>query len=285
MARIDGRAKKFDGTPVDYVSIFNWVDGKCIAQLTPNSTGNWVYPYNTNSTIGVTYVADGCEPLTHGPYILTASPLENGLILNYSFNGDLQDGSIRAVDGIKTGDVSFVAGRKAGTQALRFVDGVVKTSTPLVIGSDKITISCWLKLGGFVNPQQLFFGGDIVNSIGSYYIMINNTTAPSLDLISNNRSVPSGNHASTLRRLTDANWHHFLFEIDRGSSEVSRLYLDSVKLSLEVRANYPQSGNFGDFVLNIGKDGSTHPFEGLMQDVKVYNRILTAEERTALFNE
>lgn len=68
MSKLQGRAKKFDGTAIDYVSIFNWLDGKCIKQVVPNDTGNWSYDYFTNLKIGITYVADGCEPITHGAY-------------------------------------------------------------------------------------------------------------------------------------------------------------------------------------------------------------------------
>lgn len=65
---ITGRAKKFDGTAIDYVSIFNWADGKCIAQVIPDDMGNWTFSYYQTLIIGITYVADGCEPITHGAY-------------------------------------------------------------------------------------------------------------------------------------------------------------------------------------------------------------------------
>lgn len=68
MSRIEGRAKKHDGTAIDYVSIFNWIDGKCIAQVKPNDLGAWKYDYFVDLNIGITYIADGCEPVTHGPY-------------------------------------------------------------------------------------------------------------------------------------------------------------------------------------------------------------------------
>lgn len=78
MSAITGRAKKHDGTPIDYVSIFNWDDGKCIAQVTPNAAGDWSYPYSNNLRVGITYVADGCEPITHGAYnfIVPWTPLK-----------------------------------------------------------------------------------------------------------------------------------------------------------------------------------------------------------------
>lgn len=68
MATITGRAKRFNGAAIDYVLIFRWEDGKCLGRSIPNSAGNWSFNYDTNLMVGITYVADGCEPLSHGPY-------------------------------------------------------------------------------------------------------------------------------------------------------------------------------------------------------------------------
>jgi len=69
MTWLRGKAKKYDGSPIDYVSIFNWPTGECMAQVQPDEMGNWKYDYYTDLNIGITYVADGCEPITHGAYI------------------------------------------------------------------------------------------------------------------------------------------------------------------------------------------------------------------------
>lgn len=68
MSVINGIAKKYDGTAIDYVSIFNWSDGKCIAQVIPDITGAWEYEHNRSLNVGITYIANGCKPITHGPY-------------------------------------------------------------------------------------------------------------------------------------------------------------------------------------------------------------------------
>lgn len=68
MSEITGTALRYDGLPVDYVSIFNWEDGKCIAQVIPDAEGGWTYEYDASLKIGITYVSEGCEPLTHGSY-------------------------------------------------------------------------------------------------------------------------------------------------------------------------------------------------------------------------
>ena len=68
MATINGRAKRFNGATIDYVLLFSWKNGKCLSKVIPNAAGNWSFDYSTNMIVGITYVASGCEPITHGPY-------------------------------------------------------------------------------------------------------------------------------------------------------------------------------------------------------------------------
>ena len=68
MATITGRAKRYDGTAIDYVLLFQWKTGQCLGKSIPDSAGNWSFEYDTNLIVGITYVADSCEPITHGPY-------------------------------------------------------------------------------------------------------------------------------------------------------------------------------------------------------------------------
>lgn len=88
MSKIEGVAKKFDGTAIDYVSIFNWSDGTCRAQVVPDAAGNWKYYYFGDESVGLTYIADGCEPTTHGSYLLIYDA-SNELIINGNFDVDL----------------------------------------------------------------------------------------------------------------------------------------------------------------------------------------------------
>lgn len=68
MATINGRAKRYDGNPIDYLLIFGWATGQCISKRIPDAAGNWSFEYNTNMLVGINYISDGCEPVTHGPY-------------------------------------------------------------------------------------------------------------------------------------------------------------------------------------------------------------------------
>lgn len=77
MSNITGRAKRYDGSAIDYAMLYDWDKGYSIAKITPNASGVWSYGYYRDMKIGIAYVADGCEPITHGPYIFVAewSPL------------------------------------------------------------------------------------------------------------------------------------------------------------------------------------------------------------------
>lgn len=68
MSKIQGKAKRYDGTAVDYVLLFDWVTGNCIGKSVPDAAGNWTYDHAENLNCGITYVADGCAPITHGSY-------------------------------------------------------------------------------------------------------------------------------------------------------------------------------------------------------------------------
>lgn len=68
MSTINGVAKRYNGDAIDYVLLFDWISGKCLGKSVPDLAGNWSFNYYLNLNIGITYVADGCEPITHGSY-------------------------------------------------------------------------------------------------------------------------------------------------------------------------------------------------------------------------
>lgn len=68
MSTINGVAKRYNGDAIDYVLLFDWISGNCVGKSVPDLAGNWSFNYYLNLNVGITYVADGCEPITHGSY-------------------------------------------------------------------------------------------------------------------------------------------------------------------------------------------------------------------------
>lgn len=146
---ITGRAKKYDGTAIDYVSIFDWDDGKCVAQVVPDISGNWQYKYARNLQVGLTYVADGCEPITHGSYyfeFLNIDEYADNVVALLHFDGDLTDeiggawdsiGSPSITDTNRLFDKNILFSGNGGQQVTKtFVDA---------LGTDDFTIEMFIR--------------------------------------------------------------------------------------------------------------------------------------------
>lgn len=92
MSLIAGNAKKYSGAQIDYVIIFDWVTGSHIKVVTPDPSGAWQHEYFKDMLIGITYVADGCKPISHGPYDFKADSsggITSGyLVFTYAQSGN-----------------------------------------------------------------------------------------------------------------------------------------------------------------------------------------------------
>lgn len=284
--KITGRAKKYDGTAIDYVSIFNWTDGKCIAQVTPDAAGVWSYRYLKTIKVGISYIADGCEPITHGAYEFILSTPED-TILHYNFNGNVLDNSANNLNGIKTGAANFVAGRKAGTQAIEFTGGLVKTPSALSVGSNKLTASFWISTTQ-TNTAIIYEASENSNaSRNAFAGLINDTVSGSVQ--SSQLQEPGKQNIATSTIDRSGTWQHVMIEIDRdkGALLENKIYINNVLTSV-MDSTYRNETvqDFQGYVLYIGQRvGGIVPFSGKLQDMRLYNRLLSTEEKTALFNE
>ena len=211
-------------------------------------------------------------------------------ILAYDFNGDVLDKSDSNLNGVKVGVVDYVAGRKVGTQAINFTDGCVYTTQPLPINSDKVSISFWLKASASTGTLETVLEmskeatSDNNPSFGAF---INNAEVGGIDIL--NSSGTLGQFGiTTASNAINSTWTHYVMVVDRSLPNLDELkiYKNNVLVPRTTAYTQETSGLFKNSELYIGKRGnSAYPFLGAMQDLRIYNRVLTAEERTQLFNE
>jgi hypothetical protein len=81
--------------------------------------------------------------------------------------------------------------------------------------------------------------------------------------------------------VTKNQWHHFVYRYD-GENEV--IFADGVK-----GTNYPKTGSLNsdvnDGIIGCGTSGYTYHFNGAIDEVRIYNRALSAEEIKWLYRE
>ena len=210
-------------------------------------------------------------------------PIPTDYVLAYDFNGDVLDKSVNNLNGIKTGSASFATGRKTGTQALGFVAGLVKTPIVVPLNSDKASVSLWVKNNDPKFSVLFEFSENINTNNGFGFFVRNTSSVYAMD------SVPTNRHAVNVETLNPLDWTHYIVVIDRASAvdNEQKIYKNNVLVSTAHPTLLADlTGNFDNHVLNIGSNADlTAPFSGLLQDFRVYNRVLNETERTQLFNE
>lgn len=63
-----GNATVVGGGPIDRVLLFEWGTGNLVQIIAPDSVGAWAATPPLPGQYGLTYIADGHQPITHGPY-------------------------------------------------------------------------------------------------------------------------------------------------------------------------------------------------------------------------
>ena len=217
-------------------------------------------------------IGDICDP----------SPLIDGLVAYYPFNGNANDESGVANHGIVYGATS-AADRFGNPNSAYSFDGA---NDYIWIGDDPkpeiITISLWIKTSSnksgtdnamAVIRYRLFGFGIVLNHyfIGEMHIPVWESETESRLFSSNNQT------------LNDGVWHHISFSYD---GNVFNTYVDGILVYHDIDTNnrtiYYQAGG-----LSIGRDGNhdSDYFEGSIDEVRIYNRALSEPEIQMLYRD
>lgn len=207
-------------------------------------------------------------------------------VLRYDFNGDTVDKSSSGLNGIQTGAVTFQQGRKVGTKCADFVNGCIYTPTALPVNGSEVTVSFWINIRSLAFSCLLEMSTNASQNRGFASFMN--------DLVLNTIEFFTGNTIGTNLKYTNVSndlntWVHFVFTIDTTlvSSDITKIYMNNVETGSMVDGYRGDGGfNFNPNILFIGQRSvSQYPFDGQIQDLRIYNRVLTTDERTALYNE
>lgn len=161
-------------------------------------------------------------------------------------------------------------------------------SNEIILDSNRITVDCFVRTGTSTNAQVLFeFSSNYtaVNDgfLASYCDTFSGITS---DLLIARQGAAGKNLRAYSKSLLPAgSWRHLCVQFDETQLVSARniLYVNGEKQS----PSQPQSGhnadnsgvNFGTHKLFIGgRDGAVGPFLGDIANLRVYNRLLSADE-------
>ncbi|MCR9098997.1 MAG: hypothetical protein NXI25_03535 [bacterium] len=222
---------------------------------------------------------ENCENTASFDFSITVGDnLQNeGLVLYYPFDsGSLTDESGNNHNGINQG-ISFVSDGPSGSGQAAEFDGQGYARVPSFDATalDEFTMNVWLK--GYAGNYEVLF------SQGSQFDATENV------VIQDNFIQPGDNafNTSIVSPLLDGEWHMLTVTIDAinttsSSSNISKaLYVDGQLLDQGMPSNLDFDANF-TFLLGSNNEGND-PFDGSMDNFRLYNKILTPQEIEVLF--
>jgi hypothetical protein len=196
------------------------------------------------------------------------------------FDGDAFDSSGYIRGGSLAGDANFVPDPEWGQVLSLDGDGdyVQITDFKGVTGLTTRTVSAWIK-------TDVVDDGDVVSwgeaAAGKRWLLyINNSGCLQV-------AVYEGNKRTTSPDLRDGAWHHIAAVLPMGYTNVADvdLYVDGLLVAPENTATVEQgidTGSMSDVKIGIFDDDQNRYFNGLIDDVRIYNRALDGGEIAAL---
>jgi hypothetical protein len=204
-----------------------------------------------------------------------------GLVGHWAFDENsgaiASDSSGRGSDGTIEGNAHWVAG-KMGISALNFDDSddiVIIEHAPWLDIEEALTISLWVNTPEVANPNHMVTkqpsGTAPDNYPGNYEFRVKQDTIQFLHQTS--ESTDYSEYHST-SQITADEWHHAVVSVVEGG--FVEFYLDG-----SPAGSLTQSGTFGvlnDNSLRIGGRKDNHFFNGILDDVYLYDRALTRDQ-------
>ncbi len=187
-------------------------------------------------------------------------------------DGDAKDKSPYGNDGKLMGKYNFTTNRRGQPNSALALNGQgwvdVPNTIPIKNLSGTVTVSGWINIASYYNSWAPFICKSYGNQNNPLQIAI---TATLID-----GSPVAVNLPKTLSLNT---WHHIAMVLNNGQRTY---YVDGTALTTQ---NNAVSINDGDMLFGSDPYGAQEYLTGALDDLRVYNRVLTAAEIAALRNE
>ncbi len=208
--------------------------------------------------------------------IIALAPLcQAGIVAYWSFDdgsgGTASDSSGNGYHGTLNGSPAWVVGRIGGALQFDGADDYISTGQSLLNNLSEFTLACWINADAYTNKVG-FVGQNDCIEFGFN----------SSDLRCWNTSV--NGRVTGAWTLGTGTWHHVAVT---GNSSGMRLYIDGEFFAGP--SSSPGGGNYGSsgYTLKIGGGGiwdtSGNFFDGIMDEVYIYDHALTQPEIYNLF--
>jgi arylsulfatase A-like enzyme len=228
---------------------------------------------NTNATTGTGGTLES--------FSLTSQDLNaQALLHHWKLDGDATD-SVGSADGTEQGGASYTAGLFGQAISLDGVDDYISTATAgdTVLPATDYTLMAWVFWDGANASRGYIAGGQNSGTNGEVFTMGKSVDGTDRVLFLN--LLPNGGQGNSIvespgSAISTGTWHHVAYTVD--STNGTTLYLDGLAVGTNpTRTTHTAATTF----FNIGNNpqtGTSNPFDGLIDDVAVFNGVLDVSQ-------
>ncbi|MEZ5197110.1 MAG: LamG domain-containing protein [Bacteroidales bacterium] len=206
--------------------------------------------------------------------------IESGLVGHYPFNGNANDESGLGNHGVVSG-ASLITDRFGYTDAAYQFDGIddiITITDDPSLNSPEFTVSAWFYQEGEGGYPRIVDKFKYLSEEG-YGLVLNDANdqlrAELYDNTGTHQTIESGSS------IPSNSWVHGACTFD---GEILSVYVDGM-LADQLAVNTPLQQSSKDITIGNGNDETQdHPFTGIIDDVRIYNRSLIEEEVYAMYN-
>ena len=229
--------------------------------------------YGNKSALSTTLNSSESEIVTY------PVDLSSGLVKYFKLDNNLSDYSENNGNGTAAGSLSFIQnGNPGGALVLTNTGNAAEISTNSMSISSG-SISLWIKPSGFAERNQYIFGHGITDGsswsdrIQLYFY----------DSSGNLNLGLGGTHtrANNIQVLNVNAWYHIVLTWDGTNYTV---YINNLLKAHGLYGGLIQFAGYADLGNNGNRNGRTEGYNGLLDDVKMYNRAINIKEVEALYN-
>ena len=223
--------------------------------------------------------------------------LEEGLVAYFKFDGDTEDATGNGHQGKNLSGASVTTdrhGNSAGSYNFDGVDDVINIGNADDLALSEFTISVWFKWRSN-HPSHIYRtllakGEGIYLTHMNYMLQVANSNKKGggyLNAVVGKGEGPPDDSSNTVfssrEDVTDGGWHHALLSFS-SKSGVGSLYLDGQLKDTKKDLSPAFTNKDQDATIGIWGGVNYGIWAGLLDDIRIYNRALSTEEITALYD-
>lgn len=205
--------------------------------------------------------------------------LNDGLVAYYPFNGNAEDGSGNGNHGTAKG-ATLTNDRFGNAKSAYYFDGSndridINDSYSLDIGTSDYSIVAWIKTSATSQNGRIFSKGSS-SCVTGYMMRMGGTGSSNVHLENAYSGSCKVNYWGNTT-VNDGQWHLVVGIVDRDYG--GKIYVDGVFDSEDIidTSSYDLS-NSRNPAIGINEVNGLEPFTGSIDDVRIYNRVLTETE-------